>query len=112
MELGLLLFLAGVGIRAGSGLLEGLQSSGIALFLCGALVTLVPTIVGILYGKHVLKMNPAILFGAMTGGLTSTPALGVITKLARSNIPAMGYVGVYAFANIILTIAGQIIMLL
>lgn len=112
MELGLLLFLAGVGIRAGSGLLEGLQSSGIALFLCGAAVTLVPTIVGILYGRYVLKMNPAILFGAMTGGLTSTPALGVITKLARSNIPAMGYVGVYAFANIILTIAGQIIMLL
>ena len=112
MELGLLLFLAGVGVRAGSGLLEGLQSSGIALFLCGAAVTLVPTIVGILYGRYVLKMNPAILFGAMTGGLTSTPALGVITKQARSNIPAMGYVGVYAFANIILTIAGQMIMLI
>ena len=48
----------------------------------------------------------------MTGGLTSTPALGVVTKLAKSNVPAMGYVGVYAFANIILTVAGQLMMLL
>lgn len=38
--------------------------------------------------------------------------LGVVTAQAKSNIPALGYVGVYAFANIILTIAGQIMMLL
>ncbi len=112
MELGLLLFLAGVGIRAGSGLIDGLKSSGVALFLSGAAVTIIPTFVGILFGKMVLKMNPAILFGAMTGGLTSTPALGIVTKLAKSNVPAIGYVGVYAFANIILTMAGQFIMLL
>lgn len=112
MELGLLLFLAGVGIRAGSGLVQGLKSSGLSLFMTGVAVTLVPSIVGILYGKYVLKMNPAILFGVMTGGLTSTPALGVVTKQAKSNIPAMGYVGVYAFANIILTIAGQIMVLI
>ncbi len=112
MELGLLLFLAGVGLRAGSGLVEGLRSAGIPLFLSGVLVTLAPSTAGILYGKHVLKMNPAILLGAMCGGLTSTPALGVITKQAKSDVPAMGYVGVYAFANIILTVAGQLIMLL
>jgi putative transport protein len=112
MELGLLLFLAGVGIKAGSGFVEGFRNSGLSLFISGVFVTLVPSTVGILYGKYVLKMNPAILFGAMTGGLTSTPALGVVTAQAKSNIPAMGYVGVYAFANIILTIAGQIMMLL
>ncbi len=112
MELGLLLFLAGVGLRAGSGLVEGLVSAGPALFVTGVFVTLVPATAGILYGKYVLKMNPAILFGAMCGGLTSTPALGVITKQAKSDIPAMGYVGVYAFANIILTVAGQLIMMM
>ncbi len=111
MELGLLLFLAGVGLRAGSGLVEGLRSSGLPLFITGVFVTLVPPTVGILYGKYVLKMNPAILMGAMCGGLTSTPALGVVTKLARSDIPAIGYVGVYAFANIILTLVGQLVML-
>ncbi len=111
MELGLLLFLAGVGLRAGSGLVEGIVSAGPALFVSGVFVTLVPATAGVLYGKYVLKMNPAVLLGAMCGGLTSTPALGVITKQARSDIPAMGYVGVYAFANIILTVAGQLLMM-
>ena len=112
MELGLLLFLAGVGLRAGSGLIEGLMSAGPALFVTGVFVTLLPATAGVVYGKYVLKMNPAILLGAMCGGLTSTPALGVITKQAKSDIPAMGYVGVYAFANIILTVAGQLIMMM
>ena len=111
MELGLLLFLAGVGLRAGSGLIEGLRSAGIPLFITGVFVTLLPCLAGVMYGFYFLKMNPAILLGAMCGGITSTPALGVITKQAKSDIPAMGYVGVYAFANIILTIAGQIIMM-
>jgi putative transport protein len=74
-------------------------------------VTLVPVIIGVLYGRFVLKMNPAILLGAICGGLTSTPALDVINKQAKSDIPAMGYVGVYAFSNIILAIAGQLIMI-
>ena len=111
MELGLLLFLAGVGLRAGSGLVEGIRSAGLPLFCTGVLVTLVPVIIGILYGKYVLKINPAILLGAVCGGLTSTPALDVINKQARSDIPAMGYVGVYAFSNIVLAIAGQLIMI-
>jgi putative transport protein len=111
MELGLLFFLAGVGLRAGSGLVEGIRSAGVPLFCTGVVVTLVPVIVGVLYGRFVLKMNPAILLGAICGGLTSTPALDVINKQAKSDIPAMGYVGVYAFSNIILAIAGQLIMI-
>ena len=87
------------------------MNSGIGLFLGGAAVTLIPAFSGIYFGKYVLKMNPAILFGAMTGGLTSTPALAVVTKQAKSNVPAIGYVGVYAFANIILTLAGQVMMI-
>tara|TARA_B100001250_G_C19817140_1_gene799202 strand:- start:12571 stop:12909 length:339 start_codon:yes stop_codon:yes gene_type:complete len=110
MELGLLLFLAGVGLRAGSGLVEGIKSAGPALFVSGIFVTILPSLAGVLYGKYVLKMNPAIMLGSMCGGLTSTPALGVITAQAESDIPAIGYVGVYAFANIILTVAGQLIM--
>jgi putative transport protein len=111
MELGLLFFLAGVGLRAGSGLVEGIRSAGVPLFCTGVFVTLVPVIIGVLYGRFVLKMNPAILLGAICGGLTSTPALDVINKQANSNIPAMGYVGVYAFSNIILAIAGQLIVI-
>jgi len=111
MELGLLLFLAGVGLRAGSGLVQGILSAGVPLFCTGVFVTLLPVMAGVLYGKYVLKINPAILLGAVCGGLTSTPALDVINKQAKSDIPAMGYVGVYAFSNIILAMAGQLLMI-
>jgi len=112
MELGLMLFLAGVGVRAGAGLLAGLTSAGPSLVLSGVIVMLLPTLVGVAYGRYVLGMNSAILFGALTGGLTSTPALGAVKAQARSNVPAIGYAGVYAFANILLAIAGQLIMIL
>ncbi len=111
MELGLLLFLTAIGVRAGSQLVEGVRTAGVRLFAAGACVTLLPLLAGVLYGKFVLKLNPAILFGSVCGGLTSTPALGIITKQADSNVPAIGYAGVYAFSNIVLALAGQLVML-
>ena len=111
-ELGILFFMASVGVNAGGGLVKALQSAGASIFFTGVVITLIPMISGILYGKYVLKMNPAILFGAITGGLTSTPALGVVTRVAKSNVPAIGYAGAYAFANILLTLVGQLVMFL
>ena len=61
MELGLLLFLAGVGLRAGSGLIEGLKSAGIPLFITGVFVTLLPCLAGVMYGFYFLKMNLFLL---------------------------------------------------
>lgn len=112
MEMGILFFLTGVGLRAGVGLAEGLRTAGIQLFLSGILITLIPGLVGFSVGFLVLKMNPVILLGAVTGAMTSTPALVTVNKAARSSLPALGYAGAYAFANIILTIVGQIMMML
>jgi len=111
MELGLLFFMADVGISAGGTLVAALEEAGVAILVSGAVVTTVPTLAALLYGRVVLKMNPALLFGAVAGGLTSTPALGVVTKAANSPVPALGYAGVYAFAVIILTVAGQVMIL-
>jgi putative transport protein len=55
-------------------------------------------------------MNPALLMGAVTGSMTSSGALQQINKSAQSTLPTLGYVGAYAFANVILTIAGSIVM--
>jgi putative transport protein len=112
MEMGMLFFLAGVGLRAGHGLIEGLRTVGLEVFLSGVTVTVLPVVVGYLVGRYVLKFSPVILMGAITGSLTSTPALVIVNKTARSSLPALGYAGAYAFANILLTFAGQIIMLL
>ena len=112
MELGLLIFMAGVGLNAGGGIVEVIQSAGLKLLGAGIVVTLVPTLVGYFFGRKILRLNPAEALGGVTGSMTSGAALSVVTDVAKSNAPALGYTGAYAFANVILTLAGTLIMLI
>lgn len=111
MEFGLLIFMAGVGMRAGSGILDTLQHNGLALVAAGMCVTIVPILVGYFVGTKLLKISPALIFGAITGAMTSGAALSVVIKEAKSPVPALGYTGTYAFANVLLVIAGSLIMI-
>jgi putative transport protein len=111
MDFGLLIFMAGVGLRAGGDILETFAAAGPLLVLAGVTVTLMPIFVGYIFGRKVLKIHPVLLFGAITGSMTSGAALSVVTKAAKSPMPSLGYTGAYAFANVILTIAGSIIMM-
>jgi putative transport protein len=110
MELGLQMFMAGVGVSAGSGIIETLVSVGPSLVLCGIAVTVAPVVSGWLVGSLLLRLNPAVLLGAITGAMTSGAALSIVNSAARSSVPALGYTGAYAFANVILTIAGTLIV--
>jgi putative transport protein len=112
MELGLMFFMVNVGINAGGGVVEALISVGPVLILCGILVLILPVVVGYLFGTFFLKLNPALLLGSLTGAMTSTPALSALQDAAKSSMPALGYAGTYAFANVLLTLAGTLIMLL
>ena len=112
MELGLLIFMAGVGIKAGSGILDTLATSGAGLFIAGVLVTSIPILVGFAVGRWVLGINPVLLLGAITGSMTSGAALSIVNREAGNSMPALGYTGAYAFANVLLTIAGSLILLL
>lgn len=111
MEFGLLLFMAGVGMRAGSGIIETLQHNGFVLVAAGMCVTIIPILVGYAVGHKILKISPALIFGAITGAMTSGAALSVVIKEAKSPVPALGYTGTYAFANVLLVIAGSLIMI-
>ena len=111
MEFGLLLFMAGVGMRAGSGIIDTLQQNGMTLVVAGICVTVIPIFVGYFVGRKVLKISPALIFGAITGAMTSGAALSVVIKEAKSPVPALGYTGTYAFANVLLVIAGSLIMI-
>ena len=104
--------MAGVGLRGGAGLIETLQQSGFALLGAGVLITMLPLFIAYFYGRKVLKMNPLMLFGAIVGAMTSGGALSVINDQSKSTIAGIGYTGAYAFANILLTIAGALIVLL
>jgi putative transport protein len=111
MEFGLLLFMAGVGMRAGSGILDTIAENGALLIAAGITVTIIPIFVGYFVGSKLLKISPALIFGAITGAMTSGAALSVVIKEAKSPVPALGYTGTYAFANVLLVIAGSLIML-
>ncbi len=112
MEFGLLIFIAAVGLRVGGSIIDTLLHSGPQLILAGVLTTLIPLLAGYLFGSKVLKISPVLLFGALAGALTSGAALSIVTREAKSSAPALGYTKTYAFANIILSIAGTLMVLL
>jgi putative transport protein len=110
MELGLLFFMAGIGMEAGPSVVEAVASVGPQVLVAGLTLGVVPFAVAFSFGRHVLKMNDALLLGAMTGALTSTAALGRVSREAESDLPALGYAGTYPFANILLALAGSILI--
>jgi putative transport protein len=110
MEFGLLLFMTGVGLRAGGDIIETFVQAGPKLIIAGILVTVTPVVFGYIFGRKVLKINPVLLLGAITGAMTSGASLSVVTNAADSATPALGYTGTYAFANVLLTVAGSIIL--
>jgi len=112
MEFGLLLFMAAIGLRAGGDIIATVASSGPALVVAGIMVTTVPIFLAYLFGSRVLRLSPPILLGALTGAMTSGASLSVVTSTAKSAIPAIGYAGTYAFGNVLLMVAGPLVLLL
>jgi putative transport protein len=110
-ELGLLMFMTGVGISAGGQVVETLRSAGLPLVLCGITLTVTPVVVAYAFGRKVLGLNPALLLGGIAGSMTSGAALKVVQDTAKSAIPALGYTSAYTFANVFLTIAGSVLPL-
>ena len=105
-------FMVNVGLSAGGGIVEALFSVGPVVIICGIIVLMTPVIVGYLFGIYYLKLNTAVLLGSLTGAMTSTPALSAVQGAAKSSMPALGYAGTYAFANVLLTVAGTLMMIL
>ena len=112
MEIGLLLFMVNVGLDAGGGIVAALAKVGPVVIASGIILMLVPIVVGFVFGRYYLKLNPAVLLGSISGAMTSTPALSAVQQAANSSMPALGYAGTYAFANVLLTVAGTLIMVL
>jgi putative transport protein len=110
--IGLNAFIAVVGLTTGTSFIHGLRENGLSLFLAGVFVTAAPFVIGLLVGKYIFKMHPAILLGACAGARTTTAALGAIQEAAGSKTPALGYTVTYAVGNTLLIIWGVVIVLL
>ena len=83
------------------------------LFLAGVLVTSSPVLVGFAVGRYgCSESTRSCCSGPSPARLTSGAALSVVNREAGNSLPALGYTGAYAFANVLLTIAGSMILLL
>jgi aspartate-alanine antiporter len=111
-DFGLTVFVACIGLATGPQALRQIVKYGVALPVAGIAVSLVPGVVALFYGKYVLKMHPVILSGALCGRQASTPALNAVTLAANSNVPVLGYTVPYTIANVLLTLAGPIVIML
>ena len=111
-SLGLAAFVGLTGIHAGPIFLSALKEAGIGLLFGGMVVTLLPQIVGFLFGHFALRMSPILLLGALTGSQTVTAAMAAIQERSGSPVVVLGYTPAYPVANILLTTWGTIIVLL
>ncbi|MFS0864691.1 aspartate:alanine exchanger family transporter [Fredinandcohnia sp. 179-A 10B2 NHS] len=94
-DIGLALFLAGAGTTAGSGLVDVIQEEGLRLVLGGAIITLLPMIVGFFIARKFFHLSIVHSLGALCGGMTSTPGLGSVNQLIDSEDPAIAYASEY-----------------
>ena len=97
-EFGLALFLLGAGSQAGAGFVEILKEHGVMLFLYGALMTLIPMFIGYFFAVKVLHLNLFNTLGSICGGMTSTPALGTLIRVAETDDVASAYAATYPIA--------------
>jgi len=107
---GLDAFIGIVGLTAGPSFISGLKQTGFGIIFAGLLVAVLPQIIGLFFGKYILKMNPVILLGAQSGAGTTTTGLKAIQDAAESKLPVLGYTIPYALCNILLTAWGPVIV--
>ena len=108
-ELGLVLFLAGAGIPGGA---EFVACFDPIYFLYGALMTVIPMVLAYLFAKFVLKMGLLNNLGAITGAMTSTPALGTLISTAGTEDVAAAYAATYPIALITVVLVSQFLIIL
>lgn len=111
-DLGLVLFLAVVGTRAGTTMLPMLQQYGWPLVLGGAILTLTTISVGVIVSLRVLRIPFLRTLGVVSGGMTSTPGLDAAQALSPTSYAATAYATVYPAALLGKIIAAKILMLL
>lgn len=112
-ELGIVLFLSCVGLKAGGRFFETLvNGNGIYIVLFSFLITVLPIIIVGVFAKAKLKLNYMSLCGALAGSMTDPPALAFANAMAPSNLSAMSYATVYPLVMIMRIISAQLIVLL
>ncbi len=111
-DIGLVLFLASVGIKAGGNFVETVMNGGLMYVLFGFLITTIPLIIMGIVARMYYKQNYFLMMGILSGATTDPPALAYSTATANNDIPSVGYSTVYPLSMFLRIITAQIIILL
>lgn len=111
-EIGISLFLACVGLGAGKGFVDTIIHEGGYVWIAyGAIITIVPLLVGGLIGRYAWKLNYYTLIGVLSGTNTNPPALAYSSELTSCDAPAVGYATVYPLAMFLRVLTAQLLIL-
>ncbi len=109
-DLGLALFVALLGLSAGPSAVAALVARGPGVLIAGIVVTIVPMVAAVYFGRYVLRINPVLLCGAVAGSMTQDAAMLAASEAAESSTPVLGFTVPYAISNVLLTLLGPIIV--
>jgi putative transport protein len=109
-SIGLAAFVAMIGLKAGPIFVDAVKESGYLLFLGGVFVTLAPLVSGILFGHHILHLEPVQLLGGIAGAQTMIAGCAAVQEKADTNIATLGYSYTVAIGHILLTTWGTVIV--
>jgi putative transport protein len=107
-DLGLVIYIASIGLTSAPSILALLEQQGWELPIAAIFLSLLPPLASLYIGRHVLHIEPAILCGAIAAQHASTPAINATEAVAGNPIPVIGYTVTYAMANILLPLLGPI----
>ena len=111
-EIGLVLFLASVGIKAGAGFWETVvQGDGLKYVYTGFLITIIPILIVGTIARLYYKFNYFTIMGMISGSYTDPPALAYANSICTREAPAIGYSTVYPLSMFLRIFTAQLIVL-
>ena len=112
-EMGIVLFLASVGIEAGGNFVHTVvDGDGLLYVGYGFLITIIPLLIIGIIARVYYKVNYFTLMGLLAGSTTDPPALAYSNQVSNSDAPAVGYSTVYPLTMFLRIISGQLILLM
>lgn len=111
-EIGIMLFLAAVGLGAGKSFVSTFQEVGLSWFIYGIFITMVPMIIILLIGRFVLKLNAAQLMGFASGSTTNPPALAFSNTADATGKASLSYATVYPLTMFLRVMSAQFLVLM
>ncbi len=108
-ELGLVLFLVGAGVPGG---VKFVSAFDWIYIVYGMIMATIPMVLGFILGKFVFKLSIFNNLGSITGGMTSTPALGSLISVAGTDDVSSAYAATYPFALVLIVVSCNLIVLL